>query len=94
MAIAMPVGAADVVDVLMGVQLGEDFVLRADLDGLVAVDDFGTEVVDAAAAEVDVDHGADVGAVEAGDEGVENVDVAVSPVALMRTGCLEPRPSE
>ena len=69
------VGAADVVDVLVGVQLGKDLVLAADLDGLVAVDHLGAEVVDAAAAEVDVDDGADVGAVKAGDQGVEDVDV-------------------
>ena len=69
------VGAADVVDVLVGIQLGEDVVLAADLDGLVAVDHLGAEVMDAAAAEVHVDDGADVGAVKAGDQGVQDVDV-------------------
>ena len=58
----------------------------------VAVDDFGTEVVDAAAAEVDVDHGADVGAVEAGDEGVENVDVGSVAGGVDAHGVLEPPP--
>ena len=69
------VGAADVVDVLMGVELREDLVLGADDAGLVAVDDLRAEVVDAAAAEVDVDDRADVGAVKAGDKAVEDVDV-------------------
>ena len=69
------VGAADVVDVLVGVELGKDLVLAADLARLVAVDDLRAEVMDAAAAEVDVDDRADVGAVKAGDKAVEDVDV-------------------
>ena len=69
------VGAADVVDVLVGVELREDLVLGADDAGLVTVDDLRAEVVDAAAAEVDVDDRADVGAVKTGDEAVEDVDV-------------------
>ena len=69
------VGAADVVDVLVGVELREDLVLGADDAGLVTVDDLRAEVMDAAAAEVDVDDRADVGAVKAGDEAVEDVDV-------------------
>ena len=70
------VGAADVVDMLVGVQLGKDLVLAADLDGFIAVDHLGAEVVNAAAAEVDVDDRADIRAVKAGDQGVEDVDVS------------------
>ena len=61
---------------LVGIQLSKDLVLAADLAGLVAVDDLGAEVVDAAAAEVYVDDGADVGAVKAGDQSVQDVDVS------------------
>ena len=60
---------------LVGVELREDLVLGADDAGLVAIDDLRAEVVDAAAAEVDVDDRSDVGAVKARDQGVEDVDV-------------------